>query len=248
MLPAYLMGFALVVGLYLLGRGFLAADPRALAQGVRYGGMSMGAVTVAYLAVTGRLGIALALGAFLVPAFTAWRSVWEHLMGTRPPTSGGPAAGPAGGQVSQVETVFLRMMLHHESGAMAGEVLHGVFQGRMLDSLSPAEVARLLDECRAGDPPSAALLETWLDRSRGPEWRRHGTEEPGGGRTERPGAGDTRGGMTRDEACDILGVASDATPEQIKDAHRRLMLKVHPDHGGSTWLAAQINQAKDRLL
>jgi curved DNA-binding protein CbpA len=54
--------------------------------------------------------------------------------------------------------------------------------------------------------------------------------------------------MTRDEALAILGLAAGATAEQIRAAHRRLILRVHPDAGGSADLAARINRAKDVLL
>ncbi len=74
------------------------------------------------------------------------------------------------------------------------------------------------------------------------------------GRGRRPSgpnghAGRTRSGpMTRDEACQVLGVAPNAPEKAIRDAHRRLMRAAHPDAGGSDWLAARINQARDVLL
>jgi len=55
-------------------------------------------------------------------------------------------------------------------------------------------------------------------------------------------------GMTREEAYQVLGLAEGASPEAIKAAHRRLMQHAHPDHGGSTWIAARLNQARDLLL
>jgi hypothetical protein len=54
--------------------------------------------------------------------------------------------------------------------------------------------------------------------------------------------------LTREEAALILGVDANATPEQVRDAHRRLIQKNHPDVGGTDYLAAKINQARDILL
>ena len=54
--------------------------------------------------------------------------------------------------------------------------------------------------------------------------------------------------MTEEQAYNILGLENTATQEDIIDAHRRLMQKIHPDRGGTDFLASQINQAKDLLL
>ena len=231
-----LLSIAVVaLGLFLLARVFLSANPRALAQGVRYGGFGLGAAVFLVMAVRGELGPLLALSALVVPL----------LARARRRRAAEARAQPSAGQASQVETLYLRMSLDHDTGAMGGEVLHGPFTGRTLDSLAPAEAATLLDECRYQDPQSAAVLEAWLDRTR-PDWRvRFAEAGPQAGHGGGHGGGS---GMTREDAYEILGLPPGASAEQVKEAHRRLMMGVHPDHGGSTYLAAQINQAKDLLL
>ncbi|MEI7711735.1 MAG: DnaJ domain-containing protein [Rhodospirillales bacterium] len=56
------------------------------------------------------------------------------------------------------------------------------------------------------------------------------------------------GTMTAVEAYQVLGLKPGASDAEIKDAHRRLMMAAHPDHGGSDWLATRINQARDVLM
>lgn len=57
-----------------------------------------------------------------------------------------------------------------------------------------------------------------------------------------------RGKMTPEEAAELLGVALNASRDEILSAHRRLMQKIHPDRGGTDYLAAQLNAARDCLL
>ncbi len=148
------------------------------------------------------------------------------------------AAGPSGGNASDVETRFLRMSLDHDTGAMDGVVLAGDYQGRRLAELALEELKSLLVVCRAEDPQSATVLEAYLDRVHGDSWREAFRGEHGGEASR----------MTPAEAREILGVGADAKREEIIEAHRRLMQKNHPDRGGSTYLAAKINQAKGILL
>jgi DnaJ-domain-containing protein 1 len=108
--------------------------------------------------------------------------------------------------------------------------------------LNLEELLSLLEECRAGDQQSAAVLETYLERAHGSEWRERAATAAAGQ------AGFGGGTMTREEACEVLGVKPGASKEAIKEAHHKLMNKIHPDHGGSTYIAAKINQAKDILL
>ncbi|WP_029007631.1 DnaJ domain-containing protein [Azospirillum halopraeferens] len=243
MVPLVLLGIALAVGLFLAVRGFVAADPRTLAQTVRYGGVALAGVVLVILTLLGRLGIAMAIAGFLFPIIHYWRTARRQAKA---------AQGPTAGRTSTVETLFVRMTLDHDSGAMTGTVLHGTLRGRELETLTRDEALDLLDECRRDDPKSAAVLEAWLDRTHA-DWREAEPEARAGAgaenrtddRRRRPPPGS---GMSVEEAYEILGVSPGATAEQIKEAHRRLMMKVHPDHGGSTYLAAKINQAKDLLL
>ncbi|MDX2289729.1 MAG: DnaJ domain-containing protein [Hyphomicrobiaceae bacterium] len=141
---------------------------------------------------------------------------------------------------SRIVTDFLEMELDHDSGTITGRVLRGLFAGRLIETLKPAELALLWQDVRAFDPASAQLIEAYLDRTF-PSWR----EDVARGEQEMSGPD---GRMTAAEAYEILGLAPGASDEDIRRAHRELMLKLHPDRGGSTYLAAKVNEAKDVLL
>ena len=133
------------------------------------------------------------------------------------------------------------MTLAHDSGDINGEVLEGQFKGRALKQLNLEELLQLLRECQ-DDEESVALLQAFLDRVYEDKWRQqagaHGQHPPSNGSDE----------VSREEALQILGISSDASEEEIIEAHRRLMQKLHPDRGGSAYLAAKINLAKETLL
>jgi hypothetical protein len=132
------------------------------------------------------------------------------------------------------------MALDHDSGEMRGQVLAGRFEGRHLDELSQGQLLTLLNDYDGTDDESAALLRAYLERTLGPEW-----QEAAPGQRAFDGVS---GEMTREEAYAILGLEDGATEEEILEAHGRLIQRVHPDRGGSTFLAAKINQARDLLV
>jgi len=151
------------------------------------------------------------------------------------------AAEPRDGQTSSVQSRYIRMTLAHDSGDINGEVLEGQFKGRALRQLILEELLQLLRECQ-DDEESVALLQAYLDRVYADTWRQqagaHGQQQTSSG----PGE------VSSEEALQILGLSSDASEEEIIEAHRRLMQKLHPDRGGSAYLAAKINLAKETLL
>ena len=153
---------------------------------------------------------------------------------------GGASTTGGTGQTSEVTTRYLHMVLDHDSGAMRGDVLRGTYQGRILGSLDVAELISLLQECRKDDGQSAQVLETYLNREY-PDWHDQDTSQTSSGNT-------SSGEMSRTEALQILGVDENASQDDIREAHRHLIASMHPDKGGSTYLAAKINQAKDLLI
>jgi hypothetical protein len=231
----YLLGgFAVLSGFLLLVYLFVNADPARLARGLKVTGIVIAVIAVATLAISGRLAVLLAPLAMLMPLLIRLRSILDRY---RP---------PSGGQSSTVATAFLRMTLDHDTGRMEGTILRGRFAGMRLEELGVADLLALLRECRAEDEEGARLLEAYLDRAH-PDWRDELAGERAGG-TGGGGARPTSGDMSVEEAYAVLGLAHGADAEAIREAHRRLMVKLHPDHGGSDYLATKINRARDVLL
>jgi hypothetical protein len=229
-----LLGAAVLFLLLQGARWFAHANPHQLAHVIRIAGIVLSGLAGSGLAVTGRLPLAvLALGAL---AALVIHAVQVNLGGG----VGGESAGKK--KASEVETEYLRMRLDHESGRLTGQVRKGRFAGRELDDLTLNQLLDLHDEASADDPQSATLLETYLDRAHA-DWRERAAGRQAGGQA-RGGGGD----LTEEEAWEVLGLKPGASAAEIREAHRRLMLKLHPDHGGSGYLAMRVNQAKDLLL
>ncbi|MER8723321.1 DnaJ domain-containing protein [Mesorhizobium sp. M1027] len=208
---------------------FLRADAAKLAGGMRtLGPVLLGLVGVAVLLV-GREGI----GGLILSVALAW---YGSMRMNR------PAAKLAQGKRSTVRTAALEMELDHDTGGLEGLVLAGRHEGKMLGSMGRAELQQLYREL-SGDPESRQLLETYLD-GRFPIWRKDADANDGEGLGVAPGSG----AMTKEEAYKILGLEAGAAAADVRKAHRRLMQRLHPDIGGTSFLAARINEAKDVLL
>ena len=148
----------------------------------------------------------------------------------------------AGPQTSRVRSAHLEMTLDHESGEIEGRILGGPRDGQLLSDLSLHELLQFLSEVRS-DEQSLKLLETYLDRAH-PGWHEHA--DPSAGDDETTLSDPNR--MSREEACRVLGLEPGATRDDIREAYRRLIKRLHPDSGGSAVLTAQITAARDRLL
>lgn len=231
------VGVLVLVLIWTLMNAAANASPRKLATGVKVGAGIGGGLLALWLLLTGSAGPVLSALAFFAP-LQAWLR--------RAFTFAGNARGPAQGQSSGVETAYLRMTLDHDTGAIDGTVLRGPLAGRRLDELSPLSRLELLAELRLNDTEGATVMEAYLDRVQ-PDWRESESTEGVSGRHAQ-GDGGPSAAMSRDEAFRILGLEPGADARQIRDAHRRLMMKLHPDQGGSNYLAAKINQAKEILL
>ncbi len=236
-MPYLVLGIAVIIGLVLVIRGLAATDPKRAVKVVKATAVVIVLVLAIYFAFSRGIGAALATAVFLLPMFLRWRGLSRFAKNFR---------GPSSGQTTDVETMYLRMSLDHDTGVLDGTVLDGRFRGHRLQEMALPDLMELLRECRVNDEQSAAVLESYLDRIHGTDWRGGDGGQAGGGRS---GAGPRSGGaMTPDEAFEILGLQPGASTAEIKDAHHKLMLKNHPDQGGSTYIATKINQAKDLLL
>jgi DnaJ domain len=226
----FLAGCALFVLLFFAARGLANADPRKLAAVLRKAGGVAALAAAGFLILRGALPLAIPLAVFGL-------SLLGRASGSPLGSSGTP------GQKSQVRTERLEMSLDHDTGDMDGKCLAGRFAGRTLSSLGNPELMELLHELRADGAQEAALIEAYLDW-RLPGWRENDTDERAkAGRSRSKGSG-----MSAEEAYAVLGVGPGASEDDIKQAHRKLMKKMHPDQGGSTYLAARINEAKEILL
>jgi hypothetical protein len=228
-MPTLIFGIlVLVIGLWLLNL-MSKADPKIAARVVKAAGGLVSLAVAVFLGLRGQEFIAIPLGVFGL-----------GLLGWMP-------FGPAGfsartkrssGQASRVKTKFLELELDHDTGAMRGTIVAGTKRGASLDDLSVETLAGLVSEF---DDESRALLVAYLDR-RDAGWREYAQADAATGRSAT-----SSGKMSEQEAYQILGVEPGASVDDVAQAHRRLMKRVHPDQGGSTYLAARINEAKEVL-
>lgn len=212
---------------------FLRARPSALVRVLRIALVLLGGAGAAAMLIFGIRFLPGLLPELFGLAGVVLAALIARAVRNRP--SGG-FSSPGVGRRTEVRTAFLEAWIDHDTGDVGGKVLAGTFSGQMLDSLTSEDLVVLHGEC-ASDADSRRILESYLDRRLGDDWRNQ----------RRPPRGFS-GDMTRDEALAVLGLKEGATEADIKAAHRRLIQRVHPDVGGSAELAARINRSKEILL
>ena len=226
-------GIAAVGLVWWVSKLFAQGNPAALAKGLKLAGGVVSLAGAALMLFRGRIDMA-----FLLGGVAAWLFGWSSF--------GFPGFGrrtaKTPGAVSRVRSAMIEMELDHDTGAMNGTVLAGSFAGRALDGMAEDALRGLHAECARSDPDGMRLLEAYFDR-RFPGWR-----EDAHAHAHARSAAPEPGAMTEEEAYQILGLQPGASVDAVRGAHRALMKKLHPDQGGSTYLAARVNQAKEVLL
>ena len=219
---------ASLVAFVLAGAVLVRTDARQLARALRQSGPILLLAVGLGLSLLGRVALGSMLITGALAMFAATRKARAKVKTPR--------------RHSTVRTAALEMELDHDSGALEGLVLAGRHDGRELGSLNLHQLLELVAEIRH-DNESRQLLETYLD-GRFPAWRESADANHGAGQGVPPGSG----AMTKQEAYQVLGLETGAAAAEVRKAHRRLMQRLHPDLGGSSFLAARINEAKDVLL
>lgn len=225
-----LYGLAAFGALWWLSKVFVRSDSKAVARAVKIIGGLLALGAAAVLGIKGRIDMALLLG-----GVGAWALGWSGLNLPLPWRKSG------GEGLARFRSAMIEMEIDRRSGAVSGTVLAGGYMGRRLGDLDQPSLRALYGECLSFDPEGAAFLEAYFDR-RFSGWREYAQ-----------GNRDTRtrtqtGAMSKEEAYQVLGLQPGASLDEIREAYRRLMKKLHPDQGGTAHLAARVNQAREVLL
>jgi hypothetical protein len=257
-----LIGLAVLAVILFLLRMFVTANPAALVRALRYAGVAALAGVAAFLVYLRRIDLGFIAGGMAYALYTQGHVFPQGIQGFLTRGSffrsflfggipGGsrsrrPRTGPQSGQTSRVATAWLDLELDHDTGEMQGMVLQGKFANKALATLSPADLLTFYAEAAAADAEAARLLEAYLDRRLGPDWRAQQQEDKT--QQQEPPRSRRDTGMSREEAYAVLGLKTGASEDDIRAAHKKLMMQNHPDRGGSDYLAAKINEAKDVLI
>jgi hypothetical protein len=238
-MPTLIAGAVAVVLLYSLLQMFRAANPAMLARALKTLGGVVALAVAAFIGLRGDLPVAIPIGIFGA-GLLGWSPLGATGFNFIGRMIGGLGSQGSAGRASRVRSQFLDMRLDHDSGQLQGQIVAGPYAGHSLDEFDLSQLTAMIS---GFDVESVSLLESYLDR-RFPAWRQNAQGDAAG----RQSHSAARGKMTDEEAYQILGLQPGAGRDEISRAHRALMKKLHPDQGGSTYLAARVNEAKDTLL
>ncbi|MEM6383609.1 MAG: DnaJ domain-containing protein [Pseudomonadota bacterium] len=231
-----IMGLVVLTAFLWLGNALTRISPAKIARHARFGGVAVLVGLAALLMLTGRFHMVSQVMALAGQAMRHRRAF------SRAPGFDDVDDATAQGGSSAVKTRYLEMSLDQATGDIDGQFISGPLAGQRLGALDQQTLVSALVGV-ADDPESVRLLEAYLDRTFA-GWREDHDQRTGSRSAGAPDAG----GMGEDEAYEILGLEPGAEPDAIRAAHRRLMANIHPDRGGSTYLAAKVNLAKEVLL
>jgi DnaJ domain len=230
-----LYGLAVAALLWWLSKAFVRSDTAAVAKALKVVAGVAALGVAAILGAKGQIGTALLLG-----SFGAWALGWS---GISLPGPWRRNQGTSAGRFSRIRSAMIEMEIDHASGRIEGTVLAGAFVGRALSELDQMSLRRLHEECSAFDPEGVSLLEAYFDR-RFAGWREYAQ----GDRDTRTRTHARSSVMSKDEAYQVLGLQPGASVDEVQKAYRTLMKKLHPDQGGTAYLATRVNQARETLL
>jgi len=238
-MPTLIAGVVAVIVLYSLLQMFRAANPVVLARAVKIVGGVVALAVAAFTGIRGELAVAIPLGIFGA-GLLGWSPFGSSGFNSIAGLFGVGSGQRSAGQTSRVRSRIFDMTLDHDTGSLSGRIVSGPNAGHSLEEFDLSQLLEMIPEL---DAESVPLLESYLDR-RFPAWRQNAQADAAGGQ-RRPAPS---GKMTDEEAYQILGLKPGAGRDEIGRAHRSLMKKLHPDQGGSTYLAARVNEAKEVLL
>jgi hypothetical protein len=229
----FLLGLV-VLGLCLLATfAFVQVNPAILAEVFRRVIGILALALAVIFALTGRMFLAVPI------AWVAFRFLMHRRISWQ-------KSNKQGGQSSRVRTSSLEMILEHDTGHIDGNILVGLHAGKRLSELDLKDVISFRSECEERDLKAVKLIDAFLDRTY-EDWHKFAGIEDEYFANGEVGS-DNFGPMSREEAYEVLGLGRDSTKDDVRRAHRQLMKKLHPDQGGSTYLASKVNEAKDFLL
>lgn len=231
----FVLGVAMLAGLLLAGQWFSSAEPKAIIKISKWLLIGIVIVIAIFLLASGRIALAF----WTIPVLLPW--LMRARAAARAAKNHSRMSGGSNGMASAVTSAYLEMQLDHDTGDMDGVIRKGDHAGSRLSALSLSDLGALFETYSQDDGESARLLAAFLDRMH-PEWRGQGTQDHDNAFASGSGS------MSRDEALRILGLGENATDADIKAAYHRLIAGLHPDRGGSAYLAAKINEARDVLL